>query len=80
MGAGTGRVVRQLLTESLLLAGMGGAAGFLRAVWGVRALRGLLASGHDGFPLPVDLTRQVQATALLVTPLTGNIFSLAPAR
>ena len=79
MGAGTGRVIRQLLTESLLLAGMGGTAGMLLALWGTRALRGLLASGPDGFPLPVDLNWQVLAAALLLTLITGMLFGLAPA-
>ena len=79
MGAGRGRVIRQLLTESLLLAGMGGAAGLLLAVWGARALRGLLAGGRDGFPLPVDLNWQVLAVTFLLTLLTGMLFGLAPA-
>lgn len=79
MGAGAGRVIRQLLTESLLLAGMGGLAGVLLAVWGVRVLRGLLAGGRDGFPLPVDLNWQVLAAAFLLTLLTGILFGLAPA-
>ena len=79
MGAGTGRVIRQLLTESLLLAGLGGAAGVLLAVWGVRALRGLLAGGRGGFPLPADLNWQVLAAAFMLTLLTGTLFGLAPA-
>ena len=78
MGAGTGRVIRQLLTESLL-AGMGGVAGILLAIWGVRALRALLASGRDGFPLPVDLNWEVLAATLLLTLITGMLFGLAPA-
>ncbi len=79
IGAGTGRVIRQLLTESLLLAGIGGAAGILLAVWAVRALHLLLASGRDGFPLQVDVNWQVLAAATLLTLLTGILFGLAPA-
>ena len=79
MGAGRGRVIRQLLTESLLLAGMGGAAGILLAVWGARALRGLLAGGREGFPLLVDLNWQVLGVTFLLTLLTGMLFGLAPA-
>lgn len=79
IGAGPGRVIRQLLTESLLLAGMGGAAGIMLAVWAVRALRLLLASGRDGFPLPVDVNWPVLAAAILLTALTGILFGLAPA-
>jgi macrolide transport system ATP-binding/permease protein len=79
MGAATGRVIRQLLAESLLLAGMGGTAGFLLAVWGIQALRALLAGGPNGFALPVDLNWQVLAATLLLTLLTGVLFGLAPA-
>ena len=79
MGAGTGRVIRQLLTESLLLAALGGVAGVLLADWGVRALRELLAGARGGFPLPVDLNWQVLAAAFLLTLLTGVLFGLAPA-
>ena len=79
MGAGKGRVIRQLLTESLLLAGMGGVAGILLALWGVQALWALLASGPDGFPLQVNLNWQVLAAALLLTLVTGMLFGLAPA-
>jgi predicted permease len=79
MGAGRGRVIRQLLTESVLLASAGGAAGVLFAVWGIRALTVLLASGGKSLPIQADLNWHVLATAGVLTLLTGVLFGLAPA-
>jgi putative ABC transport system permease protein len=78
IGAGRGRLVRQLLTESLLLAAAGGAAGIAVAMLGVRALRALAppelpradAIGIDG---------GVFLFAFAVTALVGVGFGLAPA-
>jgi len=79
MGAGQGRVVRQLLTESILLALIGGAAGVAFAVWGVRVLTVVLANGGKSFPLQADLNWHVLAAAAALTLVTGMLFGLAPA-
>ena len=78
LGAGRGRIVRQLLTESLVLAMAGGALGLLLAIWGVHALRGVVP---DMFPMlqhmSVDLP--VLAFTLGLSIVTGLLFGLVPA-
>jgi putative ABC transport system permease protein len=78
MGASRWRVVRQLLTESLVLALCGGALGLLMAVWGVDALRHSSALGIPrADEVGVDST--VLAYSALASILTGLFFGLAPA-
>jgi predicted permease len=82
IGAGRGRLLRQLLTESLLLACLGGALGLLFAYWGSRFLLGLLASGAIGsqdLVLDVAIDGRKLAFAAAVALLTAVIFGLAPA-
>lgn len=79
IGAGRLRVIRQLLTESVLLALFGGAAGMLVAVWGMRFLGALLASGSRGYTLQAELNWHVLATAGALSLVTGVLFGLAPA-
>jgi len=79
MGAGRWRVIRQLLTESLLLASIGGAVGIMFAMWGIRFLTLLLASGRDDFTLRAELSWHVLAAAAAVSIITGLLFGLAPA-
>uniref|UniRef100_Q01Y62 Permease n=1 Tax=Solibacter usitatus (strain Ellin6076) TaxID=234267 RepID=Q01Y62_SOLUE len=79
VGAGRWRVIRQLLTESLLLAALGGGAGVLFAVWGIQLLTVLLAAGAEHFPLRAQLNWHVLAAAAALTVITGILFGLAPA-
>ena len=78
LGAGRGRVVRQLLTESVLLSVAGGVAGLLLAMLGLRLLRGLALSSLPSYAaLRLD-TGAVMVTSLLAL-LTGLAFGLGPA-
>lgn len=78
LGAGRGRLVRQLLTESLLLAAMGGAAGVAVALAGVRALAAL---GPADLPRAdaIAVDGAALAFALAVTTLIGIACGLVPA-
>ncbi len=79
MGAGRWRMIRQLLTESLLLALLGGGAGILLAVWGIKFLTNVLATRSESFGLYPELNLHVLAAALLLTVVTGLLVGLAPA-
>jgi putative ABC transport system permease protein len=78
LGAGRGRLVRQLLTESVLLALAGGAAGLMLAQGGVRLLQNL-NPGNLPRVQEVQLDGSVLAFAGLVSLLTGLLFGLLPA-
>lgn len=78
LGAGRGRLVRQLLTESLVLALLGGALGLALASSGVRALLALSA-GTIPRPEEVGVDGRVAAFALLLSIATAVLFGLVPA-
>jgi len=79
IGAGRFRVIRQLLTESVLLAFIGGAVGVAFAIWGIRFLTLLLANGNPDFALHPDLNWHVLGAAMALSLATGLLFGLAPA-
>jgi putative ABC transport system permease protein len=78
LGAGRLRLMRQLLTESTLLALLGGASGVLLAYW---AVQGLIALKPPDVPrlAQVNLDAKVLAFTFFTTLLVGLIFGLAPA-
>jgi predicted permease len=80
LGAGRGRLVRQLVIESLLLSLAGGAAGVVVAYWTTRALVARTASAlADATTAPIHLDARVLLFALAVSTLTALAFGLLPA-
>ncbi|HXI27593.1 MAG TPA: ABC transporter permease, partial [Vicinamibacterales bacterium] len=79
LGASRWRIVRQLLTESVLLAALSGLLGVVIAVAGIGVLTRLLANGEEGFTLHADLNWHVLAVMLALSFLCGMLFGLAPA-
>ena len=80
LGAGRGRLVRQMLTESLVLSVAGGLAGLAVAAWCQRGLLGLVG---DRIPIPrldqVSLDWPVVAFSILISLTTGILFGIVPA-
>jgi predicted permease len=79
IGAGRARLIRQLLTESLLISLMGGALGALLAYWGVDGLFGFLPQNHIRTWLEVKPDQRALGFTFGVTVLTSILFGLAPA-
>ncbi|HKC88320.1 MAG TPA: ABC transporter permease, partial [Blastocatellia bacterium] len=79
LGAGRMRLIRQLLTESVLLALAGGGAGWLLALWAEALLLRLVSQDSTPVPLELPPDASVLGFTLGVSTLTGILFGLAPA-
>ena len=80
LGAGRARIVRQLLTESVMLSVLGGLLGILFAYWGAHAIVTFVSSNQTrplGFAMGVDL--RVLGFTVAVSLITGILFGVAPA-
>jgi predicted permease len=79
LGAGRSRLMRQFLTESVVLAVLGGAAGLLVASWIDSALIALLWGTSSSSPLPFRLDGRVLGFTVAISVLCGILFGSAPA-
>ncbi len=79
LGAGRWRIVRQLLTESLLLSGMGGFLGWWLAKWGVQTYAAAMARKSSWLILDYSMDARVLVYLIAISIGTGVLFGLAPA-
>ena len=79
LGGTRARLIRQLLTESLLLGALGGGAGLLVGFLGTKVLVALISSGYQPIHLPLRPNFQVLAFTMAVSLLTVVLFGLGPA-
>ena len=79
MGAGRFRMIRQLLTEALLLAALGGAAGLALTFWGARLLKSALSFNGEVTALDLTVDGKVLAFTAGISLLAAVVFGLAPA-
>src|SRR5262245_38455184 len=79
IGAGRFRLIRQFLTESVLLGAVGGALGLLLAWWGSYFLLVLVSGDSSAIPIDVTPNARILGFTILVSLLTALIFGLAPA-
>jgi predicted permease len=79
LGAGRSRLIRQLLTEAVLLSAIGGVAGLLVAEWGNRALLTMAVGGPYAMRFDGGLDYRILTFAAALSIFTGILFGLAPA-
>jgi macrolide transport system ATP-binding/permease protein len=79
IGAGRARIVRQLMTESVVLGLLGGALGVAFTGYAVRVLTLVLANGRENFTLHATINWHVLAVTVALSLGTGILFGLAPA-
>jgi len=79
LGAGRARLIRQMLTESLLLVCLGGLLGLAFAVWGGQFLTSFFVNGDERLSLNLSLDYPVLFFTTVISLLAGLIFGLAPA-
>jgi predicted permease len=79
IGASRSRLIRQLLTESVLLSSMGAILGVLFAHWASRMLLQFLSTGNSNVVLDLSVDMRVLAFTTAVAVATGILFGLAPA-
>jgi len=79
LGADRARLIRQLLAESLLLAGLGGIAGILLTLWTSNFLTVFMPPAHLPVGLPLGVDGRILGFTLALSIVTGVIFGLAPA-
>ena len=73
------RLVRQLLTESALLAVLGGVAGIFLAWWGSRMLVAMASDGPEALPIDVTPNTRILAFTLIASLISAIVFGVAPA-
>jgi predicted permease len=79
IGAGRWRLIRQFLTEALVLAFTGAVLGLILASWGSRLLLLMASEGAGPIPINVSLNLRILGFTMLVTLITAVLFGLTPA-
>jgi predicted permease len=79
VGAGRTRLMRQLLTESLLLSGLGAVAGIVLASWGLRMILLIASAGPEALPLDITPNARALGFTTVTSLLSALIFGTAPA-